>query len=88
MRIPRPRLWSPEDPYLYDLEVRLLRSGNTVDAVQSYFGMRKIEVRADNTGIARLFLNNQYLYNLGVLNKGIGRMESTPRPPMQPQVRC
>ena len=34
------RPWSPEDPYLYDLEVTL-PSG---DRVESYFGMRKFSV--------------------------------------------
>ena len=35
--IPNARLWTPDDPFLYDLEVHL---GD--DKVTSYFGMRKI----------------------------------------------
>jgi len=68
--IKHPRLWSPDDPFLYDLTVRLLRSGQIVDEVKSYFGMRKIEVRKDSRGIERIFLNDRYTYNLGILDQG------------------
>jgi len=39
MAIPQPHLWSMEDPYLYDAEVRLAD-----DLVKTYFGMRKVSV--------------------------------------------
>ncbi|WPV67800.1 glycoside hydrolase family 2 protein [Chitinophaga sp. LS1] len=64
------RLWSPDDPYLYHLNVRLLHKGKMVDSVGSYFGMRKIEVKKDEQGVERLFLNNKYTYHLGVLDQG------------------
>ncbi|WPQ63327.1 glycoside hydrolase family 2 TIM barrel-domain containing protein [Chitinophaga sancti] len=64
------RLWSPDDPYLYNLSVRLLSNGKIIDTIGSYFGMRKIEVRKDDQGIERLFLNNKYTYHLGVLDQG------------------
>lgn len=70
LSISRPRLWSPDDPFLYDLEVRLLKDGKAVDEVQSYFGLRKIEVKKDAAGIERIFLNDRYTYNLGVLDQG------------------
>jgi hypothetical protein len=70
LSLSRPRLWSPDDPYLYDLEVRLLRHGRLVDSVKSYFGLRKIEVRQDAQGTPRVFLNNHYTYNLGVVDQG------------------
>jgi tetratricopeptide (TPR) repeat protein len=63
-------LWSPEDPYLYNLNVRLLYKGKVVDTVGSYFGMRKIEIKKDDQGIDRIFLNNKYTFNLGVLDQG------------------
>lgn len=66
----QPRLWSPDDPYLYNLSVRLLYNGKVVDTVGSYFGMRKIEVKKDLNGIERLFLNNKYTFHLGVLDQG------------------
>jgi beta-galactosidase/beta-glucuronidase len=63
--VENPHLWSPDDPFLYQLEVRLLYKGKVVDTISSYFGMRKIEVRNE-----RIYLNNKYLYNLGVLDQG------------------
>lgn len=63
-------LWSPEDPFLYDLSVKLVKNGAIKDKVSSYFGMRKIEVKKDDTGQERIFLNNKYTYNLGVLDQG------------------
>lgn len=66
-RIPMPdfRAWSPEDPYLYDLSVTLGE-----DRVESYFGMRKTEVRADRGGVKRLFLNGEPYFQSGLLDQG------------------
>ena len=64
------QLWSPEHPFLYDLQVQLFKDGKAVDAVQSYFGMRKVEIKKDAAGFDRIFLNNQYTYNLGTLDQG------------------
>lgn len=63
--ITNPHLWSPEDPYLYDLTISM---GN--DEVKSYFGMRKISVQKDKKGVDRIFLNNKPYYNLGLLDQG------------------
>ena len=70
LAIPKAHLWSPDDPFLYDLQVRLLKDGKPVDEVKSYFGMRKIEVKKDDKGVERIFLNNRYTYNLGTLDQG------------------
>jgi hypothetical protein len=64
------KLWSPNNPFLYDLEVALVRDGKTSDKVKSYFGMRKVEIKKDAAGFDRIFLNNQYTYNLGTLDQG------------------
>lgn len=66
LHIPDARLWSPDDPFLYDLDVRLA-SG---DSVTSYFGMRKIAVARDRFGVHRLFLNDQALFHYGLLDQG------------------
>ncbi|MCF6401258.1 glycoside hydrolase family 2 [Chitinophaga filiformis] len=68
--VPNARLWSPDQPYLYNLNVKLLYKGKVVDTIGSYFGMRKIEVKKDEKGVERLFLNNKYTYHLGVLDQG------------------
>ena len=67
--VPDARLWSPEDPFLYDLELELLRDGETSDRVCSYFGMRKFSTGVVN-GITRLFLNNQPYFQRGLLDQG------------------
>jgi len=64
--VPDARLWSPDDPFLYDLRVQLA-SG---DSVSSYFGMRKIGLARDSTGVLRLFLNNRPLFQYGPLDQG------------------
>jgi hypothetical protein len=68
--IPDARLWSPDDPFLYDLEVELIDNGAVTDSVESYFGMRKIEIAKDEHGINRLFLNNEPLFQYGLLDQG------------------
>jgi len=64
--IPSARKWSPADPFLYGLRVRL----DSGDEVESYFGMRSIAVRADASGVPRLHLNGEPLFQFGLLDQG------------------
>ncbi|SHL58618.1 Glycosyl hydrolases family 2, TIM barrel domain [Chitinophaga jiangningensis] len=66
----KPRLWSPEDPFLYDVKVQLIDGSRVLDEVGSYFGMRKISVAKDREGHQRIQLNNKTIFNLGVLDQG------------------
>lgn len=68
--VPEARLWSPDSPYLYDLDVALLRDGRAVDSVKSYFAMRKIERKKAEDGFERLFLNGKPLFQFGPLDQG------------------
>jgi hypothetical protein len=68
--VKQPHLWSPQDPFLYDLSIKLLKGDKTIDEVKSYFGMRKISVAKDEHGRDRIFLNNKPYFNLGVLDQG------------------
>jgi hypothetical protein len=65
-----PKLWSPDTPFLYDLQAQLDWNGNPSDEVKSYFGMRKIEVRKAADDHQRLFLNNQPMFHFGPLDQG------------------
>ena len=64
------KLWSPESPFLYDLEVKLISNGKTVDAVDSYTAMRKVSTKRDKNGIIRLQLNNKDYFQFGPLDQG------------------
>jgi hypothetical protein len=68
--IPEPRLWSPDDPVLYDIRAALKEDGQVLDEVSSYAGMRKIAVGKDRQGFNRLFLNDEPLFELGPLDQG------------------
>ena len=59
-----PRLWSCEDPYLYEFKVSV-----NEDIVESYFGLRQIEIKNVN-GVDRLCLNNKPIFLHGVLDQG------------------
>lgn len=65
-----PKLWSPESPFLYDLEVSLIRNGKVVDKVKSYAAMRKVSIKRDENGIVRLQLNNKPYFHFGPLDQG------------------
>lgn len=70
LAVPEMRLWSPSDPYLYDLEIKVLRDGEAVDAVKGYTAMRKISYAADKDGHKRMLLNNEPLFQYGPLDQG------------------
>ncbi|MFF5563335.1 PA14 domain-containing protein [Streptomyces sp. NPDC012623] len=59
-----PRLWSPDDPYLYRLEVKA-----GADTVGSYFGMRSISVEKVN-GTPRTLLNGEPTFLMATLDQG------------------
>jgi hypothetical protein len=63
--LPDVRPWSPEDPHLYDVEVRL---GS--DVVRSQVGMRSFGVGTDADGRPRLLLNGRPYFHAGVLDQG------------------
>ncbi len=68
--IPRPKLWSPDQPFLYDLKVSLVEGDRLLDQVDSYCALRKIEFRQAADGFNRMLLNNQPLFQYGPLDQG------------------
>ena len=70
LNIPNAKLWSPESPFLYNLEIALVRNGKVIDQVSSYTAMRKFTTRRDKNGIVRLQLNNQDIFQFGPLDQG------------------
>jgi beta-galactosidase/beta-glucuronidase len=68
--VPEAKLWDTENPFLYDLKIKLMSNGKVVDAVDSYFAMRKISTKRDENGIVRLQLNNKDQFQFGPLDQG------------------
>ena len=60
----KPRLWTPEDPYLYEFAIE---AGE--DRVESYFALRTLEAKTLE-GIPRLCLNGQPYFFHGLLDQG------------------
>ena len=67
--IPSPKLWSPDEPNLYNLDITVNEQGQEVDKVSGYFGMRKFS-RGMVDGHPCILLNNQPLYMYGPLDQG------------------
>lgn len=58
-------MWEPGDPALYDLTIETIADGETTDRVETYFGMRKIEVQGN-----KVLLNNRVLFQRLILDQG------------------
>jgi beta-galactosidase/beta-glucuronidase len=65
LRVVKPRLWSVEDPKLYNVTVELWRNDQMVDRVKSYFGFRTVE-----THDGRVWLNGKPVYLKMILDQG------------------
>jgi beta-galactosidase/beta-glucuronidase len=70
MPVKNPNLWSPENPFLYGLVIKLKIGNTVIDRVDSYFGMRKISLGQDAKGFTRIMLNNQPYFQFGPLDQG------------------
>lgn len=70
LNIPNAKLWSPDHPNLYSLDVKVVSGGKTVDAVSSYAAMRKISQGRSKSGHLVMMLNNKPLFQMGPLDQG------------------
>lgn len=70
LKVPDARCWSPESPTLYGLEAVLKRDDHVLDRVRSYFGLRRIELKADAKGVQRIHLNGKPIFQFGPLDQG------------------
>ncbi|WP_167098363.1 glycoside hydrolase family 2 protein [Mycobacterium sp. DL592] len=71
LAVPAPRLWTPGDPYLYNLTVALVSpAGKVLDAVSSYAGLRTIGTVRDAKGRPRIALNGAITFLHGPLDQG------------------
>jgi beta-galactosidase/beta-glucuronidase len=65
LKVADPQSWSVETPKLYDVTLEVLRDGQTIDKVQSYFGFRTIEAHD-----GKVWLNGKPIYLKFVLDQG------------------
>ncbi|MEC7837769.1 MAG: beta-glucuronidase [Chloroflexota bacterium] len=68
INVDNPKLWSPANPSLYNLNIQLLKDGNTIDSYDLDIGIR--EIQAKN---GQIYLNGEKIEL-----KGFGRHEDSP----------
>ena len=68
--VTNPKLWSPENPCLYDPKIMIIRKGQVVDEVKGYAAMREVTVARDADGHKRMLLNGEPLFQYGPLDQG------------------
>ncbi|WEH38456.1 AbfB domain-containing protein [Streptomyces sp. AM 2-1-1] len=67
--VPNAHLWTPEDPFLYDVRTELLDGTAVTDTVSGYTGMRSIAIaKVDN--VLRPVLNGKFVFQTGTLDQG------------------
>ena len=78
LSVPAAKLWTPDNPWLYGLEISVLRGGKQIDKVEGYTAFRKISAVNSNDsfsskpgqGYRRMALNNEVLFQFGPLDQG------------------
>ena len=63
--------WTPSEPNIYRIKAELIdKTDKIIDSIESYTTIRKIEQRKDENGCYRIYLNNNKIFNMGVLDQG------------------
>ena len=65
-----PKLWSPESPFLYEMDIQLKQGKKVVDQVRGYTALRKTSEVIDSEGHKRMGLNNEPYFQYGPLDQG------------------
>ncbi len=77
LQVPRPRLWSPETPHLYDVRVALLQDGRVVDELPMKTGIRTIAYSKERgftlNGQSRKFKGVCLHHDLGPLGAAVNK---------------
>lgn len=72
LKIKDAKLWTPDEPNLYDLKVELVKGlkKKVLDSVDSYAGIRTVGKKQDADGHWRFTLNGEFIFHLGPLDQG------------------
>ncbi|KAA3619541.1 MAG: hypothetical protein DWQ05_02115 [Calditrichaeota bacterium] len=70
INIPKLIPWSPENPHLYKVQLKLLKNRVPIDSVWSYFGAKDYRIVPDTGNDQQVFLNGEKLLQLGVVDFG------------------
>jgi hypothetical protein len=70
LAVSQPRLWTPEDPQLYDLRIELSGTEGPADVVETYFGLRTIgRGQYGDAAHESVLLNGKPVYLRGALDQ-------------------
>ena len=69
-KIAEPNLWSPLNPKLYSLRLKLYKNENLIDTVEGYTTLRTINKAIDTFGHYRILLNGNPIFVNGLLDQG------------------
>ena len=70
LKVDEVKAWSPEHPFLYEMEIQLKRGKKVVDRARGYTAFRKSSEVVDAAGIKRIGLNNEPCFQYGPLDQG------------------
>ena len=70
LKVDDPILWSPDNPFLYNLKIELKDGNRTVDRITSYTGFRKISLGKTEDGFTRMLFNDEFIWQNGPLDQG------------------
>lgn len=65
-----PRPWTPDDPFLYDVSIRITQGDRVIDEARSYLAYRSVSLGKDEDGVPRLLLNGKPIFHYGPLDQG------------------
>ena len=64
------KLWTPDSPYLYGLDLQVLRNGKVIDKVRAYTAIREVNTFIKNKNTNLMGLNGEALFHFGPLDQG------------------
>jgi len=70
IHLPNPKPWSPGDPFLYPVSIKLYQGKKLLDEAQSYAAFRDIRMAKDANGHQRMLLNGEEVFHYGPLDQG------------------